>query len=215
MPIILEWRHRLLHLRASLERNFGQSRFHWILDLLSLPKYVIKKGRLHGHRYGQTPEKKEYHQAHNLKKEVHQEGLFRDPYSLLDRFRISCIPAWTWTRWRGLYRKGRSFGQEFLPLHDASRIFSIQTELVDLSHLVWKHRTIEKSFWLQRSVVHIKPSTPRIWRTTTQADALLEVPETTQITEFFLKFVGMEWFLVEFIIVQRKSINEDACKATW
>ena len=28
------------------------------MDLLSIPEYVIKKGRPHGHRYGKTPEKK-------------------------------------------------------------------------------------------------------------------------------------------------------------
>ena len=33
----------------------------------SIPEYAIKKGRPHGHRYGKTPEKKEYHLAHNLK----------------------------------------------------------------------------------------------------------------------------------------------------
>ena len=38
------------------------------LDLLSIPEYVIKKGRPHGHRYGNLSENKEYHQAHNLKK---------------------------------------------------------------------------------------------------------------------------------------------------
>ena len=37
-------------------------------DLLSIPNYVIKKGRSHGDKYGKTPEEKEYHQAHNLKK---------------------------------------------------------------------------------------------------------------------------------------------------
>ena len=37
-------------------------------DILSIPEYVIKKGRPHGHRYGKLPENKEYHQAHNLKK---------------------------------------------------------------------------------------------------------------------------------------------------
>ena len=40
----------------------------YTLDLLSIPEYVIKKGRPHGHRYGKTPEKTEYHLAHNLKK---------------------------------------------------------------------------------------------------------------------------------------------------
>ena len=38
------------------------------LDLLSIPEYIIKNGRPHGHRCGKTPKKKEYHLAHNLKK---------------------------------------------------------------------------------------------------------------------------------------------------
>ena len=38
------------------------------MDLLSIPEYVIKKGRPHGHRYGKLLEDKEYHLAHNLKK---------------------------------------------------------------------------------------------------------------------------------------------------
>ena len=38
------------------------------LDLLSFLEYVIKKGRPHGHRYGKTPQQKEYHQAHYMKK---------------------------------------------------------------------------------------------------------------------------------------------------
>ena len=53
-------------MRASLERNCGQSTFHCIYD--GPPEYVIKKGRPHDHRYGKTPEKKEYHLAHDLKK---------------------------------------------------------------------------------------------------------------------------------------------------
>ena len=39
----------------------------YALDL-SIPEYVIKKGRPHGHRYGKLPENKVYHLAHNLKK---------------------------------------------------------------------------------------------------------------------------------------------------
>ena len=38
------------------------------MDLLSVPEYVIKKGRLHGHRYGKKPGDKEYHTATQLKK---------------------------------------------------------------------------------------------------------------------------------------------------
>ena len=38
------------------------------MDFLSIPECVIKKGRPHDHRYGELPEKKEYHQPHNVKK---------------------------------------------------------------------------------------------------------------------------------------------------
>ena len=40
----------------------------YTLDLLSIPEYVIKKGRPHGHRYGKAPKNKEYYLAHTLKK---------------------------------------------------------------------------------------------------------------------------------------------------
>ena len=66
---------------------------------------------------------------------------------------------------------------------------------------------------LRRILLYWKYSVYRIWRTTTQANAILEVSTTAPIIEIFLQLVAMEWFLVEFIIIQRKSINEDACKA--
>ena len=52
----------------------------------------------------------------------------------------------------------------------------------------------------------------RLWRTTTQVHALLEVPATAIVIEFFLQLVAAEWILVVFTIIQRKSINEDARK---
>ena len=61
-------------MRASLKRNSGQSTFHC--------KYVIKKRRLHGHRYGKLPENKEYHLVHNLKKRCKK----RDYKGIHDRF---------------------------------------------------------------------------------------------------------------------------------
>ena len=51
-----------------------------------------------------------------------------------------------------------------------------------------------------------------MWRTTTQAHALLEVPATAIVIEFFLHLVAMEWILVVFPRIQRKSMKEDACK---
>ena len=56
------------------------------LDFLSIPNYVIKKGRPHGHRYGKLPGSREYFLASNLKKRCnkrHNEGIhdrfLRDP----------------------------------------------------------------------------------------------------------------------------------------
>ena len=54
----------------------------YTLDLLSIPEYVIKKGRLHGHRYRKVPENKEYYLAHNLKKRC----IKRDCKGIHDRF---------------------------------------------------------------------------------------------------------------------------------
>ena len=55
-------------MRASLEKlqpTEASSSLHWTF---LIPENAIKKGRPHGDRYGKTPEKKEYHQTHNLKK---------------------------------------------------------------------------------------------------------------------------------------------------
>ena len=52
------------------------------LDVLSIPEYVIKKGRHHGHRYAKAPENKEYYLAHNLKKRC----IKRDFTGIHDRF---------------------------------------------------------------------------------------------------------------------------------
>ena len=72
-----------------LHKERGQSKIRQkkTMDLLSLSVYAIKKGRLHGRRYGKKPGDKEYHQAHNLSKRcikkkfkaIHIRFL-RDPY---------------------------------------------------------------------------------------------------------------------------------------
>ena len=50
------------------ERGANQHFINYAMDLLSVPEYVIKKGRPHGHRYGKKPGDKEYHTANQLKK---------------------------------------------------------------------------------------------------------------------------------------------------
>ena len=50
------------------ERGANQKFINYTMDLLSVPEYVIKKGRPHGHRYGKKPGDKEYYTANQLKK---------------------------------------------------------------------------------------------------------------------------------------------------
>ena len=87
MPVILERRHRLLHMRASLERKCSQPRCHPIYIGPSLNS----EGRPHGHRYGKTPQQREYHQAHNLKKRCIKRSYqgIHDPFLTDPEFRAS------------------------------------------------------------------------------------------------------------------------------
>ena len=50
------------------ERGANQQFIKYTIDLLSVPEYVIEKGRPHGHRYGRKLGDKEYHTANQLKK---------------------------------------------------------------------------------------------------------------------------------------------------
>ena len=53
-------------LRIGREEN--QKFIKYTMDLLSIPDYVIKKGRPHGHRYGKKPGDREHYIANQLKK---------------------------------------------------------------------------------------------------------------------------------------------------
>ena len=53
-----------LLVESESNQNFSQ----WPLDALSIPNYVIKKGRLHGARHGKTEAQKEHFIAHNARK---------------------------------------------------------------------------------------------------------------------------------------------------
>ena len=48
-------------------RGENQKFIKYTMDLLSIPDYVIKKGRPHGHRYGKDPGDREYFSANQLK----------------------------------------------------------------------------------------------------------------------------------------------------
>ena len=74
---LLHWNQGIVYCTCGhLLRENQSSRgiLQWTVDLLSIPNYVIKKERLHGHRFGKTKEQKEHHIAHNLRKRCIKRG---------------------------------------------------------------------------------------------------------------------------------------------
>ena len=73
--------------------------------------------------------------------------------------------------------------------------------------------TLRKRSDLNQAFFYSKPFTPRSWRTTTQADTLLETQRMENGTEFFLHLVGGNGVNPGGLPKNsKKSIKEDACK---
>ena len=74
---------------SAVNRKFVK----YTMDLLSLPEYVIKKGRPHGHRFGRKLGDKEYYTAHQLKKKCKKRQLqgIHDRFIQDHEFRIRMI----------------------------------------------------------------------------------------------------------------------------
>ena len=65
---LLYWNQGVMYCTCGqfLVESESRRKFHKLrLDALSIPHYVIKKGRSHGARHGKTEEQKEYHMAYN------------------------------------------------------------------------------------------------------------------------------------------------------
>ena len=161
------------------------------LDLLSCPEYVIKKGRLHGHRYGKTPEKKESHIAHTLKNRCIKRGFkgIHDRFLRSPEFRASMLE------------------------HDCDDKVCIKMDDLadkDFSHYMTESEYFryKQNWWISlnksgntgplrnrsdfnEALSTLKPFTPRIWRTTTLAPALLEEPGRAPIIKFFFQLVAI------------------------
>ena len=75
------------HLLKESEANRGV--IQCTLDFLSIPNYVIKKGRPHGRRYGKTTAQRDHFIAHNLRKMHHPD--FRASQLEHDRDEEVCI----------------------------------------------------------------------------------------------------------------------------
>ena len=174
------------------------------LDFLSIPQYVIKKGRPHGHRYGETPEKKErcikrkftgipdrFLRDHDFRKCMLEHDRDEDvcfEWDDLAEQDFTCRmsePEYFHYRqhwWISLNKSGNTGG----PLRKLS---DFNQALSTLNRL------------------HRESGGRQL-----QAHAILEAPATATVIEFFLHLVAMEWILVVFLRIQRKSMKEDACK---
>ena len=68
---LLYWNQGVIYCTCGhllVESEPSQKFSQWRLDALSIPHYVIKKGRLHGARHGKTDPQKEHFVAHNARK---------------------------------------------------------------------------------------------------------------------------------------------------
>ena len=112
---LLHWNQGIVYCTCGhLLREHKSSRHlhRWQLDVLSIPNYVIKKGRPHSKRHGKTEAQKEHIIAHNARKRCIKksfEGIhdrfqkdlkFRDSQLKIDRTEAKCIDASRWTSWR-------------------------------------------------------------------------------------------------------------------
>ena len=165
----------------------------YTLDLLSIPEYVIKKGRPHCHRCGKAPENKEYYLTHNQKKRCIKRG-FTGIHDRFLRDHVFRERMFENNRVEDVCRKWDDLADEDQNYHLSDHTYRMsESEHFHYRQKLGKHyRNNEKTFSLQPSVVYTKPFTPRIWRTTTQAHALLEVPAMENDIEFFLHLVAME-----------------------
>ena len=89
---LLYWNQGIVYCTCGhlLRENKSSRHLHrWQLGILSIPNYVIKKGRPHGNRYGKIEAQREHFIAHNARNRCIKKGLSRNSRSLSERLKIS------------------------------------------------------------------------------------------------------------------------------
>ena len=107
----------------------------YTMDLLSHPEYVIKKGRLHGHRYGKKPGDKEQYPAHQLKKKCHTHHLTEQEY-------FHCKNKW----WLHLNKSG----SDTLPLRKRSDFKQALSTLESLHQEAGEEQFVPTHSWTNK-----------------------------------------------------------------
>ena len=160
---LLYWDEGIVHCTCGhlLRENQSSRRIlQWKLDLLSIPNYVIKKGRLHGNRRTKTEAQKDNFIAHNLRKRCIKKGFqgihdrfqkdsrFRDSQLKIDRTEAKCIEM------------DEVAQKDFTYRMSSEECLRYKKDLVYLSQHSWTKCTDETPIRLQRSINKIAPSSP-------------------------------------------------------
>ena len=179
------------------------------LDLLSIPEYVIKKGRPHGHKYGKKPRDKEYHLAHTLKKRcikreftgIHdrflRDHVFRERMLENNRDEDVC------RKWDDLAEEGHTYR-----MSESEYFHCKQNWWISLN----KSRNTTEPMRKRSDFNQALSTLNRLHREAGGRQlrpTLLEVQTMEIVIELFLHLVAMERILVVFLRIQRKPTKED------
>ena len=116
---LLYWNQGIVYCTCGHLLRESESSRHldqWRLDVLSIPNYVIKKGRPCGARHGKTEAQKEHFIAHNVERRCIKKNfkVIHDRFQKDSRYRDSQLRNWLD---RGeVHRDGRVGTERFHPL---------------------------------------------------------------------------------------------------
>ena len=108
---LLHWNQRIVFWICGqfLVESESRRKFHKLgLDALSIPHYVIKKGRCHGARHGKTEKRKGYQKAWNAWKRCSMWTFQRYSRSISQRSSLSWITTRKRMDWTKVQRDGRT-----------------------------------------------------------------------------------------------------------
>ena len=178
------------------ERGANQEFINYTMDLLSVPEYVIKKGRPHGHRCGEKPGDKEYYTANQLKKKCKKKKFqgIHDRFLRDHEFRIRMIEN---HRDEDLCRRWDALADEDHTRHLTVHAYfhyknkwSLHSNKLGSNTMPLRHRSDFKQ------VVYLATITTRSRRRTTRAYLFLQTP-TMGGTQFIFYMVELARFMVD------------------
>ena len=149
---------------------------------------------------------------------MHRKRTYGEPWSFLARSWFAQMYVEKLSKWRCLSLMGRSCRtRSHLSNVRTRRIFSSQTKLVDLCQKSPGNTggPLRKRSDFNQALCTLKLCTPRIWKTTTQAHALIGSTRNGTHHRVLFPVGGNGVDLGGLKKNSRESIKEDACKDFW